>query len=104
MSGRNSSTAVTVEFRYGGVELQHVTEVEHRNYIVVAGECGRFFLLAWHVEPPLAGLGVTETFVFKTRINLNLRCNEQAFDVWLPACHACQEKFNWCSVTPIYIS
>ncbi len=46
-------------------------------------------------------VGDLETFVSKTRIALDLRRNEKAFDVWLPACHACQEKFNWCSVAPI---
>lgn len=59
------------------------------------------FFLPWHVEPLLAGMGVTETFVSNLLSALKLRCHEKALDVWLPACHSCQEKFNWCSVAPI---
>jgi hypothetical protein len=41
-----------------------------------------------------------ETFVSKGWIALKLRRNQKAFDVWFPVCHACQKKFNWCSVAP----
>ena len=49
----------------------------------------RHFLLSGHVEPSFIVIGVTETFVSKDRIALRLGRNEEAFDIWLPACHAC---------------
>lgn len=68
-----------------------------------SGRVGRAFFLAGHVEPPLNGDGVTETYVSKGRTALKLRRNEKAFDVWFPACHACQEKFNCCPGAPTWI-
>lgn len=95
----DDETAVS---RGGGVDLQNVAEGEHQGHVVLANEGGCLFLLSGHVEPSFIGVGVTETFVSKGRITLNLRRYQKAFDVWLPACHACQEKFNWCSVAPTW--